>query len=198
MRRIANAAPFPVLIRKDDIQVRVTELAGQLDRAYAGRPVTVVGILYGAEMVMVDLVRKMKHPDLIMDWMSVSTHTFGAKSSGVIRNLMGPTCSIRGRDVLIVHDIVASELRVNWLTQYLRSIGAASAETFCLLKKRAPFAVDPPVRYIGFEIPAHPNVIGYGMNDGLGLRHLPDIRVVDNDQLATCAWRIQSHTRGGR
>ena len=73
-----------VLIDTDRIQNRLIELAGEIDRDYAGKDLLLVGVLKGAVMVMADLARAL-HAPVEMDWMAVSSYGSGTRSSGVVR-----------------------------------------------------------------------------------------------------------------
>jgi hypoxanthine phosphoribosyltransferase len=103
-----------VLITADQLQVRIGELAAQIDADYAGRDLLLIGVLKGAVMVMADLARAM-HLPVQMDWMAISSYGSGTKSSGVVRILKDLDTDITGRHVLIVEDIVDSGLTLSWL-----------------------------------------------------------------------------------
>ena len=98
-----------VLITAERLQARIGELAARIDADYAGRDLLLVGVLKGAVMVMADLARAM-HLPVQMDWMAISSYGSGTKSSGVVRILKDLDTDITGRHVLIVEDIVDSEI----------------------------------------------------------------------------------------
>jgi hypoxanthine phosphoribosyltransferase len=153
------------------VQSRLAELAGEVDRDYAGRDLLLVGVLKGAVMVMADFARALHHP-AEMDWMAVSSYGSGTKSSGVVRILKDLDQDITGRNVLIVEDIIDSGLTLSWLLSNLSSRGPASVEVLTLLRKPDAAKVDVPVRYTGFEIP-NDFVVGYGLDYAERYRNLP-------------------------
>src|SRR4051794_934320 len=160
-----------ILITTEALQVRVGELAAQIDADYADRELLLVGVLKGAVMIMADLARAL-HLPVDMDWMAVSSYGSGTQSSGVVRILKDLDTDITDRHVLIVEDIVDSGLTLSWLMSNLRSRNPASLEVCALLRKpeAAKKAVD--VRYVGFDIP-NEFVIGYGLDYAESYRNLP-------------------------
>lgn len=151
-----------VLVTKDQLHARISELAAQIDADYAGKDVLLVGVLRGAVMVMADLSRAMRTQPQ-MDWMAVSSYGSGTKSSGVVRILKDLDTDITGRHVLIVEDILDSGLTLSWLLSNLRSRGAASVEVCCLLRKPDAAKVQVDLKYCGFDIPDE-FVVGFGLD----------------------------------
>ena len=160
-----------VLVTADEIQVRLAEIAKQIDADYAGQNLVLVGVLKGAVMVMADLARALAHP-VEMDWMTVSSYGSGTKSSGVVRILKDLDLDLAGKHVLLVEDIVDSGLTLSWLLRNLSRRAPASLEVFTLLRKPEAIQVDVPVRYVGFDIP-NEFVVGYGLDYRQRYRNLP-------------------------
>jgi hypoxanthine phosphoribosyltransferase len=165
-----------VLIDADQIKQRLTELAAEIDRDYAGRELLLVGVLKGAVMVMADLARAL-HTPVEMDWMAVSSYGSGTRSSGVVRIIKDLDADLTGRHVLVVEDVIDSGLTLSWLLRNLSSRGPASVEVCTLLRKpdakRESKSGGPvPVKYIGFDIPAE-FVVGYGLDYAERYRSLP-------------------------
>ncbi len=168
-----GAALGKVLIPAEQLQVRVAELAEQIDRDYAGSDLLLVGVLKGAVMIMADLARAMRLP-VRMDWMAVSSYGSGTRSSGVVRILKDLDADITGRHVLVVEDIVDSGLTLSWLVGNLRSRGPASVRVCVMLRKPRAARMDVDVAYTGFEI-GDEFVIGYGLDFAERYRNLPFI-----------------------
>lgn len=160
-----------ILVDSDEIDHRLTEMAAQIDKDYAGKEILLVGVLRGAVMVMADLSRKL-HTPLRMDWMAVSSYGSGTKSSGVVRILKDLDTDVHDRHVLIVEDIIDSGLTLSWLRMNLESRGAASVRIATLLRKPEAAKVDVDVTYVGFEIP-NEFVVGYGLDYAENYRNLP-------------------------
>lgn len=158
-----------VLIDTDRIQLRLSELAAQIDDDYADKDLLLVGVLKGAVMVMADLARAL-HTPVEMDWMAVSSYGSGTRSSGVVRILKDLDADLTERHVLVVEDVIDSGLTLQWLLRNLSSRAPASLEVCTLLRK--PDAVDTRVKYVGFDIPAE-FVVGYGLDYAEKYRSLP-------------------------
>ena len=166
-----------VLVSPEQIKAKVTELAAELDKHYAGKDVLLVGVLKGAVMFMADISRAMQIP-VQMDWMAVSSYGHGTQSSGVVRILKDLDADILGRHVLIVEDIVDSGLTLSWLVANLKARGAASVEIVSLLRKPDAAKVVVDVTWVGFEIP-NEFVVGYGLDFAENYRTLPGVAVLD-------------------
>ena len=165
-----------VLITKDQIAAKISELARKVEADYEGKPLLLVGVLKGAVMVMADLARELTLP-ITMDWMAVSSYGSGTQSSGVVRILKDLDTDVMGRRVLIVEDIIDSGLTLSWLLANLRSRGAESVEILALLRKPEAAKVNVDVKYIGFEIP-NKFVVGYGLDYAEHYRNLRGIGVL--------------------
>ena len=162
-----------VLITAGQLQVRIGELAAQIDADYADRDLLLIGVLKGAVMVMADLARAM-HLPVQMDWMEISSYGSGTKSSGVVRILKDLDTDITGRHVLIVEDIVDSGLTLSWLAGNLRSRSPASLAVCAMLRKPGSAQMQVDVAYTGFDI-GDEFVVGYGLDYAQLYRNLPFI-----------------------
>jgi hypoxanthine phosphoribosyltransferase len=165
-----------VLVTEAQIAERVEELAKEIDIAYAGKDVLLVGVLKGAVMFMADLSRAIQIP-VSMDWMAVSSYGSGTQSSGVVRILKDLDADVLGRHVLIVEDIIDSGLTLSWLKSNLAARGAASVEIVALLRKPEAAKVDVEVMLVGFDIP-NEFVVGYGLDYAEHYRTLKDVGVL--------------------
>ena len=130
-----------------------------------------VGVLKGAVFFLSDLMRALEVP-VEVDFMAVASYGSATKSSGVVRILKDLDAAIEGRDVLIVEDIVDSGLTLQYLLRNLNARNPSSLEVCALLVKPERRKVDPPIRYVGFEIPNR-FAIGYGLDHAERYRNLP-------------------------
>ena len=165
-----------VVVTEEQLQVRLKEIAAQIEEDYKNQDLLLIGVLKGAVMVMADLSRYInRHLD--MDWMAVSSYGSGTKSSGVVRIMKDLDKDITGRNVLIVEDIVDTGLTLDWLSANLKSRGAESVEIMTVLRKPESAQVEVAVKYVGFDIPKD-FVIGYGLDFNEKYRNLPFIAVL--------------------
>jgi hypoxanthine phosphoribosyltransferase len=168
-----------ILIEEEALQRRIGELGEEISADYAGRDLLLIGVLKGAVFFMADLMRRLTVPCEI-DFMAISSYGGQTDSSGVVRILKDLDTNIKGRDVLVVEDIIDSGLTLSYLMRNLRSREPASLEICALMTKPARREIDVPVRYVGFEIPNR-FVIGYGLDFGERYRNLPYVGVLSAD-----------------
>lgn len=165
-----------VLFTEEQIKARLDELAGQIDRDYAGKDPLLVGILNGAVMMMADISRALTiHCE--MDWMAISSYGSGVASSGVVRILKDLNTSIVNRHVLIVEDIVDTGLTLSYLIENLKSRNPASIEVCAGFRKPEAAQNQVPIKYLGFEIPAD-FVVGYGLDYAGRYRNLRGLGIL--------------------
>lgn len=162
-----------VLLDEERLRARVRELGAQITRDYRGRVPVLVSVLKGGIVFLADLMRAVPIPHQV-DFMTVSTYDQGTVSSGVVRILGDLTLNIEGRHVLIVEDIVDSGLTLSHLRELLLARHPASLRICALLAKHRDRGQDPPLDYVGFEIPDR-FVVGYGLDAGEFYRHLPSV-----------------------
>ncbi len=153
------------------------ELAQEISRDYAERPLLLVGVLKGAMFFLSDLMRLIEIP-VEVDFMAVASYGSATDSSGVVRILKDLDVAIEGRDVLIVEDIVDSGLTLQYLLRNLGSREPRTLEVCALLTKPERRKVDLPTRYVGFEIPDR-FVIGYGLDHAERYRNLPFVAALE-------------------
>ncbi|HIV28471.1 MAG TPA: hypoxanthine phosphoribosyltransferase [Candidatus Ornithocaccomicrobium faecavium] len=165
-----------VLIPHAQIQARVAELGAQISADYSGKDLTVIGILKGSVLFMADLIRAISMP-LAIDFMAVTSYGASTTSSGNVRILKDLDCSITGRHLLIVEDIIDSGLTMQYLLNNLASRGAASLRVCTLLDKPERRLTDVRADYTGFAVP-NEFVVGYGLDYNQMYRNLPDIGVL--------------------
>jgi hypoxanthine phosphoribosyltransferase len=167
-----------ILISKQQIQDKITELANRITEDYRGRDLLLVGVLKGAFILISDLARQISLP-LEFDFMAVSSYGSATRTSGVVRILKDLDYEVTGRDILLVEDIIDSGLTLNYLLRNLRTRRPASLEVCALIRKTGIQKVDIDVKYEGFQVPPV-FVIGYGLDYGQRYRNLPYVAVLKN------------------
>ena len=166
-----------VLIPPERIQARVEELAGEIARAYEGKPVTVVGILTGCLVFTADLIRRIDLP-LRVAFITASSYR-GATVSGrlEIRDELLP--DITGRHILLLDDILDTGKTLARVVAHLLDRGAETVKGGVLLRKSGRQEVPFEPDFIGFTIPDR-FVVGYGLDFNDEYRHLPFVGVLDS------------------
>ena len=165
-----------ILLTHEQIQSRVAELGAQLAADYAEREPVLVSVLKGSIIFLADLVRAMP-VQVSLDLMELSSYGASTQSSGQVRILKDLSGPIRGRDVIVVEDIIDTGLTLNYLLKYLNDRGPSSVRICCLLDKPARRLAEIDIGYRGFTIPDR-FVIGYGLDYDERYRNLPYIGVL--------------------
>jgi len=165
------------LISAEEIARRVDELAAEIDRDYAdSRSLVAVGVLKGSVFFFTDLVRRLSAP-VRVDFFQTSSYGAGT-TAGEVRIKRDIDLSVRGRDVLLVEDIVDTGWTLKTILDLFRFRGAASVKLCALLDKHEAREVDVPIDYCGFRI-GRDFVVGYGLDYDEQYRNLPYVGVVE-------------------
>ncbi|MBD3178278.1 MAG: hypoxanthine phosphoribosyltransferase [Candidatus Latescibacteria bacterium] len=161
-------------IPEREIQSRVVELAGELSRDHSGEIPVLITLLKGAFIFLADLVRGLSIPHEI-DFIAMSSYRNGSVRSENIRinNLIRR--DIRGRDIIIVDEIIDTGHTIANLIESLEREEAGSIKVCTLLDKESAREVEITTDYVGFRIP-DVFVIGYGLDFKEHFRNLPFIR----------------------
>lgn len=166
------------LISQDQINQRVAEMAKEISAEFAGSDLIALCVLKGAMFFCADLVRQMSM-DVALDFIQISSYGNQKYSSGVVTILKEPQLDMRGKNVLIVEDIIDSGLSIREVTNYIESRGAAKVKTASFLDKpkarKVPFTPD----YVGFSIDPQ-FVIGYGLDFAEKYRNIPEVQVLSD------------------
>ena len=167
-----------VMIPETEIKARIAELGRQINEHYkdSGSEMVLVGLLRGSFMFMADLCREVQVPHEV-DFMTASSYGSGMSTTRDVKILKDLDEDIRGKDVLIVEDIIDSGLTLHWLLGNLRSRGPASVEIATMLRKPEAAKVEVDVAYVGYDI-ANEFVVGYGLDYAERYRQLPYVAVL--------------------
>ena len=167
-----------VLLKEEEVEKRICEVAEMINRDYAGRQVHLICILKGGVFFTCELAKRLTVP-VSMDFMSVSSYGGGTESSGVVRIIKDLDNSIEGKDVLIVEDIIDSGRTLAYLIEILKQRNPASIHLCTLLDKpERRVKKQVKVDYVCFTIPDE-FVVGYGLDYDQKYRNLPYIGVVE-------------------
>jgi hypoxanthine phosphoribosyltransferase len=167
-----------ILIDPETLQARIKELGAQISADYVDGNLLLICILRGGVPFLVDLSRSISTPHMI-DFMAVSSYGSGQReSSGSVRVTLDLQTDIRGKDVLLVEDIVDSGHTISAVLQMLETRQPRSLKVCALLDKPERREAHVPIHYLGFSIP-NKFVFGYGLDLDEYHRNLPFVGVVD-------------------
>lgn len=162
------------LISEETISKRLDELAGEIDRQYAGQEILAVGILKGSVFFLTDLLKRLKTP-VGVDFLQVRSYS-GTSSTGNIQLVHDLSMDIVGKHVVLFEDVVDTGLTLRKILDLFSSRRPASVRIAALLKKDIPENRDLTVDFLGFTIGPE-FVIGYGLDLDEKYRNLPYIAV---------------------
>jgi len=168
-----------VLFEEKAIAERTAGLAAEVAAA-APRELLVVAILKGSFMFAADLLRALHRAGLEpeVEFFHLSSYRDGTKSSGTVTILRDVEASVKGRDVLLVDDILESGRTLAFAKDLMAARGARRVLVCTLLEKRGKREVPLKADFVGFPCP-DVFVVGYGMDVAHCYRELPYIgRVV--------------------
>ncbi|MDX5419379.1 MAG: hypoxanthine phosphoribosyltransferase [Hymenobacteraceae bacterium] len=163
---------FSTYMYEEEIIARIHMLAEQLEQDYADKNPLFLAVLNGSFMFTADLMKRINIPCEI-SFIRMSSYQ-DMQSTGNVREVLGLTENIEGRDVVVIEDIVDTGHTVNALLQQLSAKNPASIEIITLLMKPECLQHQLDVKYVAKSIP-NDFVVGYGLDyNGLG-RNLRDI-----------------------
>jgi len=166
------------LFTREEIQRKIQELGSRISTEYAERDLLVVGVLKGALFFMSDLLRSLRI-SVRMDFIHCTSSA--SKGSSPVTMLADMKEDIRGKDVLLVEDIIDSGVTIDYLKKMLLDRGPASLKVCVLLDKPDRRKVQIEADYAGFRIP-NKYVVGYGLDYQDRYRNLPYIAVLPHEE----------------
>ncbi|HEX6532869.1 MAG TPA: hypoxanthine phosphoribosyltransferase [Nitrospira sp.] len=165
------------IVTQEEMRARIKELGKQISTDYTGKDLVLVGVLKGAYAFYADLARAIRIP-MRVDFLIVTSYGSQSKTTGKVKVITELTEDIKGKDVLLIEDIVDSGLTVQYLTKTLAKQKPRSVKVCTLLSKPERRTIDVPLDYIGFKIP-NKYVVGYGLDYQQKYRNLPYLAVLD-------------------
>ncbi len=164
-----------LLYSADQIRERSAEVGAEISRDYDGKFPLLVGIMKGSIIFMADVLRGIK-TDVAIDFMTLSSYKGGTTSGEltVVTELLDG--NVKGRDVIVVEDIVDTGKTVGFVEEYLlEKKGATSVAVASLLYKPHGEKSAPRPKYLGFELPSEAFVVGWGLDFDEKMRNLPGV-----------------------
>ncbi|HMK60368.1 MAG TPA: hypoxanthine phosphoribosyltransferase [Dissulfurispiraceae bacterium] len=158
----------------EQIQKKISELADKISHDYIGKDVLAVGILKGSFMFFSDLVRAIKQP-VTIDFIVASSYV-KTTSTGEVKVHYDIREEIRGKDVLLIDDIIDTGISLNYIRERILSQSPQSLKVCAFLNKKERRIVDVTLDYVGFDIP-NVFVVGYGLDYENQFRNLPYIAI---------------------
>ena len=162
-----------VMISEAAIQAKVKELGEQINAHYAhsDKELVLIGLLRGSVIFMADLCRQISKAHEL-DFMTVSSYGGGTVSSRDVKILKDLDGEIRGKDVLVVEDIIDSGNTLSKVLEILQTRAPNSIQLCTLVSKPSRREIELDVKFLGFEV-EDKFIVGYGLDYDQKYRHLP-------------------------
>lgn len=173
-----------ILIPEDQIARRVAELGEEIGRSYAGREVTVLGLMKGSLVFMADLVRKLPL-DLTVHLVRVTSQREQAAGRVLTEIVFSTSVPLEGRDVLLVADIVDTGITLSYLLAHIHEHAPASLRVCALVDKPEARKIDLHPDWTAFPVHeplADRFLVGYGLDWMEHFRGLPFIGTIPRPQ----------------
>ena len=169
------------LLSEAQIRDGVERLAAGVGQHYAGRPLTIIGVLTGSVVLVADLIRRLDLP-LRVGVIQARSYRGAATRPGRLQIDDSMLPDIQGRDVLLVDDIFDTGQTLATLVAQMQTLDPRSVRSAVLLHKVGRQEVDLRPDHVAFEIP-DVFVVGYGLDYQDAYRHLPYVAVLDAEDL---------------
>lgn len=148
---------------EDQLHRRVRELGEEISRAYRGQEPVCVCVLKGAVLFFADLIRNIDNVGLSIDFLQAASYGAGVDSGAEVRIVKDLERDVRGRQVLLIEDVIDTGLTMSRLIPELRGRGAADVRLCALIDKRERRECEVKIDYAGFVLPRG-FIVGYGLD----------------------------------
>jgi hypoxanthine phosphoribosyltransferase len=165
-----------IFIKHSDIKKRIKELADRINHDYRDRIPIFIGVLNGSFIFLSDLIREIKI-NCEIDFFKLSSYGDTKISSGEVKMLKELNCDVKGRDIIIVEDIIDSGLSMTFIRNLIMKQKPSSFRVATLLYKKDVSKLKFKIDYIGFKI-ENKFVVGYGLDFAQKYRNLNGIYVL--------------------
>jgi len=163
---------FQPYIGATELQLRIQEMAAQINKDLQGERPLFIAILNGSFMFAADIF---KHLSIEAEISFIKLVSYkGTKSTGNVVTSIGLDEDLYGRTVVILEDIVDTGKTLHQFLPQLEHQQPKKLLIAALLTKPEALAHPINIDYLGFSVP-NKFLLGYGLDyDGLG-RNLPEI-----------------------
>jgi hypoxanthine phosphoribosyltransferase len=171
--RLASGERLRVRYTTGQIRRKVAAIARRVDRAYAESGLVLVGVLKGSLFFLADLARELTVP-VAIDFVRLSSYRGRTSPQRRSRLLKDVEMDLRGKDVLIVEEVVDTGRSVRALRRHFERKRVRSVRFCALVDKRGRREAEVTVEFPGFRTTGG-FLIGYGMDYAEVGRELPQI-----------------------
>jgi len=165
---------FTCVLDKDKIKKQISRTAEIISTDYRGRELVLVGVLKGAFLFLADLARELTVERVKIDFLQASSYGADTVSSENIVLKKDIDIDIRGKDVIVVEDIVDTGLTLSYLIAHLKTLGPGSIKVCAMIDKKERRKAAVHVDYVCCSVEKG-FLVGYGLDYAEDFRNLPQI-----------------------
>jgi len=170
------------LLTEEQLHEGIHRMAGEIQKHYKGRPLTIVGVLLGSVVLLADLIRLLDLPLRVEMVQARSYRGNSTKPGPLVINLDLLSSGIQGRDVLLIDDIFDTGNTLWELIPQIDELGPSSVRSAVLLQKEGRRKVTMTPDFVAFRIP-NEFVVGYGLDYHDRYRNLPYLAVLEPNEI---------------
>ena len=167
---------FQLFIDSKELNDSIESLSNKINQDYSDREPIFLCVLNGAFVFAAELIKRFNH-ECQVSFVKLSSYQ-GVQSSGTINSLIGLNEDIKGKDVIIVEDIVDTGQTIANIVENILNQNPRSIEVATLLYKPKSYQKQIPIKYRAIEI-GNDFIVGFGLDyNGLG-RNLEEIYIIE-------------------
>ena len=163
---------FEIYITDTEIVEIVNAVANSINHSGLENPLF-IAVLNGSFLFAADIMRQITIPNSEISFIKLSSYN-GTESSGKVDELIGLNQNIRGRNIIILEDIIDTGNTLSKLSKILEEKEIRSIKVATLLFKPDTYEKTIPIDYIGRKI-SNKFVVGFGLDYNEIGRNLPHI-----------------------
>ncbi|SDS54783.1 hypoxanthine phosphoribosyltransferase [Gramella sp. MAR_2010_147] len=157
---------FEPFISEEKIMIAITEISATLNREYADKKPVFLGVLNGSFMFASEIIKRF-NGDCEVSFVKMGSYD-GTETTGNVRTLLGLNQDLKGRQVILLEDIVDTGNTLVEIDQILKKAEVKDYKVATLFFKPEAYSKNIPIQYKGLEIP-NEFIVGFGLDyDGLG------------------------------
>lgn len=165
---------FVKYLDSDEIETLTASLGHTISQEFEGQELILVGVLKGSAIFTADLCRHIKNVRLTIDFVQPQSMGRSDKSQGTILFNKDLSVDVRGKNVLIVEEIIDSGRALDALQQRIRMADPKSLKIMSLFDKPYRRTTDIQPDYLGKKIEDH-FLVGHGLDLEEFGRNIEDI-----------------------
>jgi len=157
---------FEPYISEEEIMRAIEEISVKLNKDLGDKKPVFLGVLNGSFMFASEIIKRFSG-DCEISFVKMGSYE-GTETTGEVKTLLGLNQELRGRQVILLEDIVDTGNTLVEIDKILKQAEVKDYKVVTLFYKPEAYKKNIPIQYIGMEIP-NKFIVGFGLDyDGLG------------------------------